>query len=151
VQQIYHADPFKEEMMTEWETRPAVNKTWERCTQYFLQAADKLRIHQKATAKQSGYHSAANVQEKAEKAEKVAQEEAERAAEQEEQVNMVLEAFEKSGEQMNAVAATNAKLKATIAELTKRVSKLTEMNSNLVKALIAAGKEVAVTKIMQRR
>ena len=77
VQQIYHADPFKEEMMTEWETRPAVNKTWERCTQYFLQAADKLRIHQKATAKQSGYHSAANVQEEAEKAEKVAQEEAE--------------------------------------------------------------------------
>ena len=38
---------------------------------------------------------------------------------------MVLEAFEKSREQMNAVAATNAKLEATIAELTKQVSKIT--------------------------
>jgi hypothetical protein len=59
--------------------------------------------------------------------------------EQAEQVNMVLEAMERSDEQMkNAVAATNAKLEATITEMTKQIGKLTEMNtSNLDKAPIA--------------
>jgi transcription antitermination factor NusG len=56
---------------------------------------------------------------------------------------MVLEAMEKSGKQVNAVATTNAKMEATIAELTKQVAKLTNMNCNLVKALIAAGAKVA--------
>jgi CO dehydrogenase/acetyl-CoA synthase beta subunit len=136
VQQIYEIDPFKEKVMTEWGTRPTANKIWERCVQYFLKAADKLKIHQKATAKQPGYHSAANVQEEEEKA---AEEEAQKAAEQEEHLNMVLEAMENSGEQMNAVVATatNAKMEATIAELTKQVAKLTDVNNCLVKALLA--------------
>jgi ribosome-binding ATPase YchF (GTP1/OBG family) len=59
--------------------------------------------------------------------------------EQAEQVNMVLKAMERSDEQIkNAVAATSAKLEATITEMTKQIGKLTEMNtSNLVKAPIA--------------
>jgi hypothetical protein len=88
VEQIYKIDPFEAKVMTEWETRLTANKSWERSVQYFLREADKLKIHKKATAKKASYHSAANVQE-----------EAERAAEQEEQVNMVLEAMEKNGEQ----------------------------------------------------
>jgi hypothetical protein len=61
VEQIYNVDPFDTKTMTDWETRPTINKTWERCVQYFLHEADKLKIHKKATAKQAGY--AANVQE----------------------------------------------------------------------------------------
>jgi hypothetical protein len=128
VEQIYAIDPFEAKVMTEWETRPNANKSWERCVQYFLCKADKLKIHKKATAKQAGYHSANNVQE-----------EAERAAEQEEQVNMVLETMEKSGKQMSAVATTNAKMVAIISKLAKQVAKLTAMNNNLVNALIAQG------------
>lgn len=45
--------------------------------------------------------------------------------------------------QINAVAATNAKLEATIAEMTKQISTLTETNSNLVKALLAVGGKVS--------
>jgi isopenicillin N synthase-like dioxygenase len=127
VEQIYAIDPF-EAKVTEWETKPTATKSWERCVQYFLHEADKLKIHKKATAKQAGYHSAANEQE-----------EAERAAEQEEQVNMVSEAMEKSGKQMNAVVTTNAKMEATISELAKQVAKLTAMNNNLINALIAQG------------
>jgi hypothetical protein len=104
VEQIYANDPFESKVMTDWETRPTNKKTWERCIQYFLVEADKTKIHKKATAKQAGYHSANNVQE-----------EADDAAEQDEQVNMVLEAMESGREQMNAVAATNTKLEATIA------------------------------------
>jgi hypothetical protein len=73
----------------------------------------------------------------------VQEDKAEEDDDEAEQVNIVLEAMERSGEQMNTVAATNAKLEATIAEMTKQISKLTEMNSNLVKALIAVGGKVA--------
>lgn len=134
VEQIYAIDPFEERVMTEWETR-TVAKGWSACCLYFLDAADKARIVKKATAKQAGFESAANVREAA----------AGDAApdDTEEHVNLILEQMEKNGEQMNAVAQTNAKLHDTIERQSKQISKLLEMNEALVKAITAMGGTVA--------
>jgi hypothetical protein len=135
VEQIYKNNAFDEKVMMVWENkRAAIFKTWERCKAYFLKEADDKVAYNKSTAKQMGYHSAAHVEE---------------AKEMEDNVNLVLDAMQKSAEEINAVVATNAGLEATIkglertvSEQSKQISKLIGMNKNLVKALAAAGKEV---------
>lgn len=56
---------------------------------------------------------------------------------------MVLEAMNSTAEEMNAVAAINTKLEAIITAQAKQITRLLEMNNNLVQSLIAAGKHVA--------
>lgn len=133
VSQIYKIDPFESKVMTDWETRRQDRKTWEQCIQYFQAEADKQNIIKKATAKQAGYESAANVEEKSDTA----------STTDEEHVNIIVEQLERNGEQMNAVAMTNAKLENTVAELTKQMGQLLTMNSNLVQTIVALGGTVA--------
>jgi transcription initiation factor IIF auxiliary subunit len=123
VSQIYANNPFETKVMTGWETRKVDLKTWDRCKIYFIKEAKKLKIHKKATAKQSCYYSAANVKE-------------EEASETEENVNLVLKAMQASTEQMNAVALANTKNEATIAKLGDQIGKLNEMNANLVQLVV---------------
>jgi hypothetical protein len=134
VEQIYKSNAFDEKVMMAWENKRAIFKTWEHCKAYFLKEADDKSAYNKSTAKQMGYHSAANVED---------------AEDMEDNVNIVLEAMQKSAEEINAVVATNTGLEATIkglertiSEQSKQISKLIGMNENLVKALATAGKEV---------
>ena len=99
------------------------------------EAADNVSQWNQATAKQAGFHSAANVEEAEEDPTEV-----------EENVNLVLDAMEKSAEQINAVAMANAGfeqtikgLEATITAQSKQITKLLEMNQSLVGMLAAAG------------
>ena len=131
VKQIYDVDPFEAKVMTEWELKRMDMKTWNYCKEYFLREADKLQIHKTATAKQSGYGSAANVKE-----------EVEDTSDTEENVNLVLEAMQASTEQMNAVAVTNSKLEAVVTEQAKQITRLTDMNSNLISIIKALGGKV---------
>jgi hypothetical protein len=119
-------------VISEWEKKQSLLKNWAACKKYFLEAADKIKNFNKSTAKRSGYHSAASMEE-----------EMEDATEMEDNVNLVLDAMQKSAEEINAVVATNASMEATIKEQTKQISRLLEMNNNLVKARVAEGKQVA--------
>jgi hypothetical protein len=131
VDQIYKHGVFEMKVMSEWEKKRSILKNWATCKKYFLEAADEIKNFNKSTAKRSGYHSAASM------------EETEDATEMEDNVNLVLDAMQKSAEEINAVVTTNASMEATIKEQTKQISRLLEMNNNLVKALVAAGKQVA--------
>lgn len=137
VAQIYQSNTFDIKIMTDWENKRPIFKTWDHCKAYFLKEAENIKQYNKSTAKQSGYGSAGNVED-------------EEATEMEENVNLVLEAMQKNAEEINAVVATNAGfentikgLERTISEQAKQISKLLEMNNNLVKSLTAMGKEVA--------
>lgn len=64
VKQVYQSARFEAKVMTEWENKRTVLKTWTRAKEYFLKEADNIKNFSKATAKQeAGYHSAANVEE----------------------------------------------------------------------------------------
>ena len=126
VKQAYQASIFEMKIMSDWEGKRTVLKTWKRAKEYFVAEADKQKNHSKATAKQAGYHSAANVEE---------------MNEVDDNVNAVVEAMTKTAEEMNMVAAANAGYEATIKEMAGQISKLIEMNTNLVKLIEANGKE----------
>lgn len=128
VKQAYQSSIFEMKIMSDWEGKRTVLKTWKRAKEYFVAEADKMKNHSKATAKQSGYHSAANVQEE----EQI-----------EDGVNAVVEAMTKTAEEMNMVATANAGYEATIKEMAGQISKLIEMNTNLVKVIEANGKAAA--------
>jgi cysteinyl-tRNA synthetase len=131
VDQVYKHGVFEMKVMSECEKKRSILKNWMACKKYFLEAADEIKNFNKSTAKRVGYHSVASMEE-----------ETEDATEMEENVNLVLEAMQKSAEEINAVLATNSSLEATIKEQTKQISRLLEMNNNLVKALVAAGKQI---------
>lgn len=136
VKQIYKNNVFEIKVMTDWENKRPVFKNWTYCKSYFIKESDNISNYSKVTAKQMGFHSAANVTE------------IEDATE--ESVNAVVDAISKTAEEMNLVATTNAGLEATVKEQSKQISKLiimnenlVAMNENLVKALAAAGKEAS--------
>ena len=136
VKQIYKNNVFDTKVMTDWENKRPVFKVWSHCKKYFIKESDNIKNFNKVTAKQMGYHSAANVTDVTD--------------ENEESVNAVVDAFSKTAEEMNLVATTNAGLEATVKEQSKQISKLitmnenlVTMNENLVKALTVAGKEAS--------
>jgi protein involved in ribonucleotide reduction len=127
VMQIYAQNVFESKVMTDWENKRQILKKWSYCKEYFLKEAANIKNFSKATAKQSGYHSAANV--------------TEAASDDgiEEGVNAVVEAISRTAEEMNMVATTNAGLEATLKEQSKQISRLIEMNHNLLKIVAASG------------
>jgi hypothetical protein len=127
VMQIYAQNVFESKVMTDWENKRQILKKWSYCKEYFLKEAANIKNFNKATAKQSGYHSAANV--------------TEMASDEgiEEGVNAVVEAISRTAEEMNMVATTNAGLEAALKEQSKQISRLIEMNQNLLKIIAASG------------
>ena len=138
VGQIYDNKVFEKEVLITWEKKKSAIKTWRYCKEYFIKHATDLRNYDKTTAKDLGYHSAANMTETNSTVIQQAE-----SSDMEENVNAVLDAMERSTEEMNLVAATNSKLEATISNQMKVIVKLMEMNDNLVKQLVAAGQQAA--------
>ena len=138
VGQIYDNKVFEKEVLITWEKKKTAIKTWRYCKKYFIDHATELRNYDKTTAKDLGYHSAGNMVET--QGTVIQQSD---SSDMEENVNAVLDAMERSAEEMNLVAATNSKLESTISEQMKLISRLMEMNENLVKQLAAAGQQAA--------
>ena len=55
VKQVYASNIFEEKVMTDWENKRTILKTWTRAKEYFLKEASNKNNFSRATARQAGY------------------------------------------------------------------------------------------------